>query len=142
MLFIVPSARADLVHRLSTSTQLTVNGAATSATRIGSTYSVSGSNIRVGTGNSDVFGGLTAGSATAAATYKAGTYDINTAGSAFSFSEGGDKRTPPGEYTPPSSSPPMSSHGKPPASFRILAFSSLMSCRKGLLVIFILLFPC
>ena len=88
MLFIVPSARADLVHRLSTSTQLTVNGAATSATRIGSTYSVSGSNIKVGTGNSDVFGGLTAGSATAAATYKVGTYDINTSGSAFSFSEG------------------------------------------------------
>ena len=80
MLFIVPSARADLVHRLSTSTQLTVNGAATSATRIGSTYSVSGSNIKVGSGNSDVFGGLTAGTATAAATM--------TAGAAFSFSEG------------------------------------------------------
>ena len=88
ILFIAPSARADLVHRLSTSTQLTVNGAATSSTRVGSTYSVSGSNIKVGAGNSDVFGGLTAGTATAAATMKAGTYDINTAGSAFSFSEG------------------------------------------------------
>jgi hypothetical protein len=88
ILFIAPNARADLVHRLSTSTQLTVNGAATSATRVGSTYSVSGSNIKVGTGNSDVFGGLTAGTATAAPTMKAGTYDINTAGSAFSFSEG------------------------------------------------------
>ena len=33
ILFIAPSARADLVHRLSTSTQLTVNGAATSSTR-------------------------------------------------------------------------------------------------------------
>tara|TARA_R100000152_G_C6777047_1_gene206629 strand:+ start:317 stop:826 length:510 start_codon:yes stop_codon:yes gene_type:complete len=85
---IAPNAKADLVHRLSTSTQLSVNGAATSATRIGSTYSVSGSNIKVGTGNSDVFGGLTAGSATAAPTMKAGTYDINTVGSAFSFSEG------------------------------------------------------
>ena len=41
----------------------------------------------MGAGNSDVFGGLTAGSATAAATMKAGTYDVNTAGSAFSFSE-------------------------------------------------------
>jgi hypothetical protein len=30
---------------------------------------------------------LTIGSATAAATMKAGTYDVNTAGSAFSFSE-------------------------------------------------------
>ena len=88
ILFVAPSARADLVHRLSTSTQLTVNGAATAAERIGSTYTVSGSNIKVGTGNSDVFGGLTAGSATTAATMKAGTYEVNTAGSAFSFSEG------------------------------------------------------
>jgi len=87
ILFGASSARADLTHRLSTSTQLTVNGAATAAERIGSTYTVSGTNIKVGTGNSDVFGGLTAGSATAAATMKAGTYDINTAGSAFSFSE-------------------------------------------------------
>ena len=85
--FIAPSAKADLVHRLSTSTQLSVTGAATSAERIGSTYAVSGSNIKVGTGNSDVFGGLTIGSATAAATMKAGTYDVNTTGSAFSFSE-------------------------------------------------------
>ena len=87
ILFIAPSARADLVHRLSTSTQLSVSGAATIAERVGSTYTVSGSNIKVGTGNSDVFGGLTIGSATAAATMKAGTYDVNTEGSAFSFSE-------------------------------------------------------
>jgi len=87
ILFIAPSARADLVHRLSTSTQLSVNGAATASERVGSTYTVSGSNIKVGTGNSDVFGGLTIGSATAAATMKAGTYDVNTVGSAFSFSE-------------------------------------------------------
>ena len=87
ILFGASSARADLTHRLSTSTQLTVNGAATAAERIGSTYTVSGTNIKVGTGNSDVFGGLTAGTATAAATMKAGTYDVNTAGSAFSFSE-------------------------------------------------------
>ena len=86
-LFGAPAARADLVHTLSTSTQLSVNGAATVSERIGSTYSVSGTNIKVGAGNSDVFGGLTAGSATAAATMKAGTYDVNTAGSAFSFSE-------------------------------------------------------
>jgi len=86
-LFGAPVVRADLVHTLSTSTQLSVNGAATVSERIGSTYTVSGTNIKVGTGNSDVFGGLTAGSATAAATMKAGTYDVNTAGSAFSFSE-------------------------------------------------------
>lgn len=87
ILFGAPAARADLTHRLSTSTQLQVNGAATVSERIGSTYTVSGTNIKVGTGNSDVFGGLTAGTATAAATMKAGTYDINTSGSAFSFSE-------------------------------------------------------
>ena len=86
-LFGAPAVRADLVHTLSTSTQLSVNGAATVSERIGSTYTVSGTNVKVGTGNSDVFGGLTAGSATAAATMKAGTYDINTVGSAFSFSE-------------------------------------------------------
>ena len=86
-LFGAPVVRADLVHTLSTSTQLSVNGAATVSERIGSTYTVSGTNVKVGTGNSDVFGGLTAGSATAAATMKAGTYDVNTAGSAFSFSE-------------------------------------------------------
>ncbi len=78
---------ADLVHRLTTSTQLSVDGAATAASRIGSTYAVSGNNMQVGSGNSDVFGGLTAGTATTASTMKAGTYDITTDGSAFSFSE-------------------------------------------------------
>ena len=60
-------AKADLVHKLTTSTQLSVDAAATSATRIGSTYSVSGNNIKVASEN-DHFGKLTAGTATAAAT--------------------------------------------------------------------------
>ncbi len=81
------SARADIVHRMTSSTQLSVNGAYTDASRIGSTYSVSGSNIKVDTSNSGHFGALTAGSATAAPTLDVGTYDINTAGSAFTFSE-------------------------------------------------------
>ena len=79
-------ARADLTHRMSSSTQLTVNGAYTDATRIGSTYTVSGSNIKVASEN-DHFAKLTAGTATTAATLDVGAYDINTAGSAFSFSE-------------------------------------------------------
>ncbi len=79
-------ARADLTHRMTSSTQLTVNGAYTDATRIGSTYTVSGSNIKVASEN-DHFGKLTAGTATTAATLDVGAYDINTAGSAFSFSE-------------------------------------------------------
>ena len=79
-------ARADLTHRMSSSTQLSVNGAYTDASRIGSTYTVSGSNIKVASEN-DHFGKMTAGTATAAATLDVGAYDINTAGSAFSFSE-------------------------------------------------------
>ena len=83
---LVAPARADLTHRMTSSTQLQVNGAYTDATRIGSTYTVSGSNIKVASEN-DHFGKLTAGTATAAATLDVGAYDINTAGSAFTFSE-------------------------------------------------------
>tara|TARA_Y100001968_G_scaffold116063_1_gene105417 strand:+ start:577 stop:1092 length:516 start_codon:yes stop_codon:yes gene_type:complete len=79
-------AKADLTHRMTSSTQLSVNGAYTDATRIGSTYTVSGSNIKVASAD-DHFGKLTAGTATAAATLDVGAYDINTAGSAFTFSE-------------------------------------------------------
>ena len=82
---IAAPARADLTHRMTSSTQLSVNGAYTDATRIGSTYTVSGSNIKVATDAH--FGKLTAGTATAAATLDVGAYDVNTAGSAFSFSE-------------------------------------------------------
>ena len=82
---LVAPARADLTHRMTSSTQLQVNGAYTDATRIGSTYTVSGSNIKVATDAH--FGKLTAGTATAAATLDVGAYDVNTAGSAFTFSE-------------------------------------------------------
>ena len=103
-------AKADLVHKLTTSTMLSVDAAATSGTRIGSTYSVSGNNIKTtatttGSGNSAVttqnLGGLTAISAgvtpsgggattynqTHAAPQIQGDYEINTAGDAFSFTE-------------------------------------------------------
>ena len=80
------SVRADLIHRLTTSTQLSVDGAATQATRIGSTYSVSGNNITAGT-----MGGLTKASgdnaATAAATQTQGAYSVTTAGSVFWLTE-------------------------------------------------------
>ena len=79
------TARADLTHRMTSSTQLTVNGAYTDASRVGSTYTVSGSDIKVAADAH--FGKLTAGTATAAATLDVGAYDVNTAGSAFSFSE-------------------------------------------------------
>ena len=81
----VAPARADLTHRKSSSTQFSLNGAYKDASRIGSTYTVSGSNIKVATDAH--FGKLTAGTVTAAASLDVGEYDINTAGSAFSFSE-------------------------------------------------------
>ena len=78
--------KADLTHRLSTSTQLSVDGAATQSSRIGSTYTESGNNITAGT-----MGGLTKATGdtatTAAATQTQGVYTVTTAGSAFSLSE-------------------------------------------------------
>ena len=66
-LMTAPIARADLTHRMTSSTQLTVNGAYTDATRVGSTYTVSGNNIKVATDAH--FGKLTAGTATTAVSY-------------------------------------------------------------------------
>ena len=90
---LMPAAQADMIHKMTSSTQLTVDGAYTVAERGATSYSVSGSNIKVASAD-DHFGKLVApASATAAATLDAGTYDINTAGSAFSFQEsfiGGD----------------------------------------------------
>jgi len=85
LLLLAAPANADMTHNITTSTQLSVNGAYTDANRIGSTYAVSGSNIKVATDAH--FGKLTAGTATTAATLDVGEYDVNTAGSAFSFSE-------------------------------------------------------
>ena len=74
-------AYADLTSKFSTSIQLSVDSAASQATRIGSSYSASGTNV------SATLGGLTAPSGTGAATMNAGTYTQTTAGNAFSFSE-------------------------------------------------------
>ena len=81
MLLMAAPAHADITHKISTSVQLTVDAAASQATRLGSTYSVSGSNVTA------TLGGLTAPSGSAAATMNAGTYTQTTSGSAFSFSE-------------------------------------------------------
>ena len=85
LLLLASPVKADMTHNITTSTQLTVNGAYTDSNRIGSTYAVSGSNIKVATDAH--FGKLTAGTATTAATLDVGAYDINTAGAAYSFSE-------------------------------------------------------
>ena len=67
------TARADIIHTISASTQLRVDAAATDSTRIGSSYSVQGSNITAST-----MGGLTAQSGTAAAGHTDGVYAVTT----------------------------------------------------------------
>ena len=51
---VAPSAKADITSRMQSSIQLQVNAAATQVSRIGSTYSASGSGVTmdVGGGNS------------------------------------------------------------------------------------------
>ena len=82
MLLMAAPAHANITTKLTTSVQLTVDASASQATRLGSSYSVSGSNV------SATLGGLTApASASAAATMNAGTYSQTTDGGAFSFTE-------------------------------------------------------
>jgi len=81
-LMMCPANAVEITSVITDSVQLTVEGPAVQSTRIGSSYSVSGSNISVTT-----LGGLTGGSATAAATPISSSYDINTDGQAFTFSE-------------------------------------------------------
>ena len=75
-------AKADITHKIQSSVQLQVDGAASQASRIGSTLAVSGSNVTLDT--APVLGTLTAGSAVG---YTPGAYSITTAGDAFSYSE-------------------------------------------------------
>jgi len=83
----VPASANEIRSIITDSVSLTVQGAAVQSTRIGSSYSVSGSNIKVD--SSTNFGGLTGGTATAAPTLTPSGYEINTPGQAFSFSESG-----------------------------------------------------
>ena len=83
-LFAAP-AHADITSKLQSSVQLQVDGAASQATKIGSTYSVSGSNVKI---TSDgAFGGLNTLSAGTAVGYTGTDVEINTAGAAFQFTE-------------------------------------------------------
>ena len=72
LFFITPVSAAEITSKITDSVQLGVQGAAVQSTRIGASYSVSGTNIQATS-----FGGVGG----------AGTYDINTAGQAFTFSE-------------------------------------------------------
>jgi hypothetical protein len=77
-----PVSAAEITSRITDSVQLTVDGPMVQSTRVGSSYSVSGSNVTVTT-----LGGLTNPSGTAAAAITTGTYDIGTDEQAFTFSE-------------------------------------------------------
>ena len=72
LFFAIPVNAAEITSKITDSVQLGVQGAAIQSTRIGASYSVSGTNIQ-----SSSFGGVGG----------AGTYDINTSGQAFTFSE-------------------------------------------------------
>ena len=80
--FIMPVSAAQITNRIVDSVQLTVDGPSITSTRLGSSYSVSGTNVTAGT-----LGGLTGGTASAAPTLVDGAYTQTTAGQAFSFSE-------------------------------------------------------
>jgi len=82
LLGLATPAFADITHKMQTSIQLSVDGAGSQATRLGSTYSVTGSNITL-----DTAGGLGSLSAGDAVGYTAADYSINTVGSSFSFTE-------------------------------------------------------
>ena len=75
-------ANADITHKIQSSISLTVDGAASAATKIGSSYSVSGSNVTLDTAGG--LGSLTSGSAVG---YTPASYSVTTAGDAFSFTE-------------------------------------------------------
>ena len=84
-LVVAAPVRADITHAITTNTQLTVNAAATAAERIGSSFSVSGSNI-------DTTDGTTANTVSAG-TITSGVYSPGTIaatqdnpGAAFSYS--------------------------------------------------------
>jgi hypothetical protein len=86
ILMAAPAANAGgLVHKMSSSVQLTVDSARTTATRLGSQYSVSGSNVNTTDGSTT--GAVATGDITSGI-YAPGSIDATqaTAGEAFSFS--------------------------------------------------------
>lgn len=85
MLMMAAPAHADITHRLSSSVQLTVNSAATQATRLGSSYSVSGTGVNTSDGTNS--GAISTGSISSGI-YDPGTITATQAtnGSAFSYS--------------------------------------------------------
>ena len=85
MFLMISPASAEIVHKMSSSVQLSVDSAASQASRIGSSYTVSGNNLKVSDGGS--FGGLGTLSSGTAVGYTGSDLELNTVGSAFSMSE-------------------------------------------------------
>jgi len=81
------ASAVEIQNVITDSIQLTVNGSASQTTRQASQYSVSGSNIEVS--SSGALGGLGAGTAGTGMAISDGTYELTTAGQAFTFSETG-----------------------------------------------------
>jgi len=80
LFFITPVSAAEITSKITDSIQLGVQGAAVQSTRLGASYSVSGTNIQFSGQNTSF--GLGANGA-----YTDATPTLNTAGQAFSFSE-------------------------------------------------------
>ena len=80
LFFITPVSAAEITSKITDSVQLGVQGAAVQSTRLGASYSVSGTNVQFSGQNTSF--GLGANGA-----YTDATPSINTAGQAFSFSE-------------------------------------------------------
>ncbi len=84
---VIAPAKADLVHQISSSVQLTVDAAAAQTTRIGTSYTISGSGVDTTDGTTaDVIGGF--GNLTNGVPAITNiTASQKTAGAAFSFSQ-------------------------------------------------------
>ena len=82
--------RADITHRMTSSTQLQVNAAATQVSRIGSTYSASGSGVTMDVGGGNSADGVVGGLGTLTDGVGQGSIATATqtsAGGAYSFSQ-------------------------------------------------------
>jgi len=80
LFFAIPVNAAEITSKITDSVQLKVDGAAVQSTRIGASYSMSGTNVQF-SGQNNSFGLSQTGG------YSDATPTINTSGQAFTFSE-------------------------------------------------------
>ncbi len=93
LLLLASPVQADMRHSITTSAKVVLDGAYSSVSRVGTTYSVTGNNITPsttvsGTTTSNAIGGLTADSVTAGVPAIIDTdFAVTTPGSAYSMTE-------------------------------------------------------